>query len=59
MTSRHRGQHRDPVHDALKAFVVLGHLAAIGLLGIAVHQQETLHDTAATTVPDSDPPNTT
>ncbi|MGW2255418.1 hypothetical protein ACWCXH_35360 [Kitasatospora sp. NPDC001660] len=56
MTGQHRGQHRDPVHDALTAFVVLGHLAVIGLLGIAVHQQETSQSTMAATALDSGPP---
>ncbi|MBV6696964.1 hypothetical protein [Kitasatospora aureofaciens] len=58
MTGQHRGQHRDPVHDALKTLVVLGHLAVIGLLGVTVHQ-ETSHSTTAATTPDSDPPSTT
>ncbi|GAA2274742.1 hypothetical protein GCM10010430_70930 [Kitasatospora cystarginea] len=53
------GQHRDPVHDALKTLVVLGHLAVIGLLGIAVHHQEISQSTMAATAPDSDPPDTT
>ncbi|MGA5820869.1 hypothetical protein ACPC54_23750 [Kitasatospora sp. NPDC094028] len=59
MTGQRRGPHHNPVHDAVKALFVFGHLAVIGLLGVTVYDQETSHSAYAATDSDSGPPNST
>ncbi|MEU4115834.1 hypothetical protein AB0F71_15225 [Kitasatospora sp. NPDC028055] len=53
---------RDPVSAALKALLLAGHIAALGLLGIAAGHQlggGPLPDLAAATAPDTEPPGAT